>query len=394
MNLSPSQRQFIRQHENENVRDLALRFSRDDLPLLLAQIKGRQTAKHKIPSWYENNAVIYPATLSMEQSSSELTARYKASLLPRGKERFADISGGLGVDFYFLSQQFEQAVYVEQNQELCEIVQHNFSALGLKNTAIENAQCEDFLRKTTKLDVIFADPARRDDIGRKVFKIEDCTPDIAQLKSVLLEKSDWVMIKYSPMLDISLAVNTFGCVREVHIVSVNNECKELLFLLTKENCDCIYHTINIKKSGAIESFSFSPESERQIEPEYTSQLGIYLYEPNASILKAGGFNSVSKSFQLIKLHKHSHLYTSDALIPDFPGRTFTVQNWFLPNKQNIRKFALSTKKSNVSVRNFPVTVNEIRKKTGIREGGDVFLFATTLCNNEKIWVMCEKTVIL
>jgi 16S rRNA G966 N2-methylase RsmD len=390
MKISFEQKQFIRQHENDDVRDLALRFSREDMPFLLAQIKGQQIAKRKIPTWYNNNDVIYPAHLSMEQSSSEKTAQYKASLLPKEKEQFADISGGLGVDFYFLSQHFQQAVYVEQNTELCEIAKHNFNALGLKNITIVNEKSEDFLQQTSKIDVIFADPARRSDTGRKVFNIEDCSPNVAEIKNILLEKSDLVMIKYSPMLDISLAVKTLDNIREVYIVSVENECKELLFLLSKNSTNCVYHAINIRKNSKIETFSFRPEDEQQIIPEFISHLENYLYEPNASILKAGGFNSVSNAFQIKKLHRNSHLYTSNELIIDFPGRIFNIKNVFSPNKKNIRQLLSETKKANISVRNFPVSVDEIRKKTGLKEGGDVYLFATTLSNEEKVWVVCEK----
>ena len=395
MNLSSQQKQFIHLHENENVRDLALRFSRKDLPFLLAQIKGRQMAKHKIPSWHKNDHLLYPTTLSVEQSSSEITAQYKSSLFPKGKRRFADISGGWGVDFYFLSQLFEEAVYVEQNEELCAIAQHNFNALGLKNVTIKNEKSDDFLQQTPTFDVIFADPARRSNTGQKVFKIEDCSPDISQLKTALLEKSNCVMIKYSPMLDISLAVKTLENVREVHIVSVDNECKELLFLLyastlADQNRELIYHTINLKKNSKTESFSFQPIAERQLEIEFASQLDTYLYEPNASILKAGGFNSVSSAFSVKKLHKSSHLYTSNALTPKFPGRVFKIQNQFAPNKKNIRDFLSETKKANIAVRNFPMSVDEIRRKTGLKEGGNVYLFATTLQSEEKVWIFCEK----
>jgi 16S rRNA G966 N2-methylase RsmD len=404
MNLSPEQKQFISHHENDDTRDIALRFSREDMPFLLTQIKGRQIAKHKVPTWYNNNDVIYPVHLSMEQSSSEKTAQYKASLLPKGKGKFVDISAGLGVDFYFMAQNFEQAVYVEQNAELCEIAEHNFNKLGLKNTTIKNEKSEDFLQQTSKIDVIFADPARRSDTGRKVFKIEDCSPNIAEIKDILVEKSDWVMIKYSPMLDISLAVKTLRNVCEVHIVSVENECKELLFLLyasstvseqsrttlSDRSCECIYHAINIRKNNKIDTFSFYPRDEQQIIPEFTSHVGNYLYEPNASVLKAGGFNSVSIAFSANKLHKNSHLYTSNELILDFPGRIFNIKNVFSPNKKNIHQLLSETKKANISVRNFPMSVDEIRRKTGLKEGGDIYLFATTLNNEEKVWVMCEK----
>ena len=394
MELSPEQKQFVIRHQHENVRDLALRFSRKDLPFLLAQIKGRQIAKRKFPSWQDNDNLLYPPSLSIEQASSEQTARFKQSLLPNGKESFADLTGGLGVDFYFLSRSFKHAIYVEQSQELCKIAQHNFDVLGVENVTIKNMQSEDFLTQTEKIDVIFVDPARRNNDGRKVFKIEDCSPDMSQLQTELAEKSDFVMIKYSPLLDISLAVKTLEHVRDVYVVSVENECKELLFLLSPSEMEgqiqlsaCKYHAINIKKNDCIESFSFCPEKERNVEIEYASQLDSYLYEPNSSVLKAGGFNSIAHAFSLKKLHKNSHLYTSNKLVNGFPGRIFKVIDSFIPSKNNTKTFLSKTKSATINVRNFPMSVEEIRKKTRLKEGGDVYLFATTLSNERKVWVI-------
>lgn len=390
MKLTAKQKQFIRSHENEDVRNVALRFSGDDMPFLLAQIAGRQMAKLKIPSWYANDGIIYPAHISLEQASSEETARYKVSLFPEGKNRLADLTGGLGVDFSFLARRFREAVYVEQNPELCALAEHNFRELGLSNYTVINASAEEALKEFLDVDVIYLDPSRRDDAGRKVFRIEDCSPNVSDLKDQLLAKSDIVLIKYSPMLDISLAVKTLQNVSEVHVVSVENECKELLFLLSNDACGCVYNTVNLKKSDETESFSFRPEDEQQSESIYTFQPERYLYEPNASILKAGAFNTVSTAFSIKKLHKNSHLYTSDTLISNFPGRIFEIQQVFAPNKKNIRRFVSETKKANISVRNFPMSVAEIRRQSDLKDGGDTYLFATTLADEQKVWVVCGK----
>jgi len=398
MKPSLSQQEFILTHENDDVRELALRYSREDIPFLLAQIEGLQIAKDKIPSWYSNNEIIYPAHLSLEQASSEMTAEYKKSLFAKrgedpgdlmGKECLVDLTGGLGVDFSFLSACFRNAVYVEQNAELCEIAEHNFRILGLKNATVINERSEIFLSRMPEVDLAYLDPSRRDSAGRKVFRIEDCSPNVSEIRDLLLKKSSLLLIKYSPMLDISLAVATLGNVREVHIVSVENECKELLFILAGETGQCVYHAVNLKKNGEKDHFSFTLEEEKR-DAVLTSQPGKYLYEPNASLLKAGAFNAVTKCYKVKKLHKSSHLYTSDEPVPGFPGRIFEIENVFVPNKKNIRQFVAETKKANITVRNFPMNVAQIRQKTGLKEGGDLYLFATTLAGEQKMWVVCRK----
>jgi len=296
----------------------------------------------------------------------------------------------MGVDFAFLSQRFAHSVYVEQNRELCDIAEHNFEVLGLQNVAIENSTNETFLEKMSAVDVIYLDPSRRDDTGKKVVRIEDCSPDVSEIQDLLLAKAKMVLIKFSPMLDISLAIKNLKKVSEVHVISVENECKELLFLLYSEKEYISYITVNLNKNNDIEKFYFTFEEEQNAEISFATTIEKYLYEPNTSILKAGAFKSVARQFNIKKLHVNSHLYTSDNLISDFPGRTFAVKDWFVPNKKNLNSFVSETKKANISVRNFPLSVAEIRKKTGLREGGDVYLFATTLSNKKKICVVGEK----
>jgi 16S rRNA G966 N2-methylase RsmD len=419
MQLTSGQRDFILAHEREDVRETALRFTREDLPLLLTQIAGRQAAAKKIPSWYAESAIFYPPHLSLEQSSSELTARYKASLVAEEREEatglnltvantlrspaarkngsFADPTGGMGVDFSFMARHFREAVYVERNEELCRIAEHNFGVLGLRNVAVRCVGAERFLEETQPLDLIYLDPSRRDNAGRKLFRIADCTPVLPEIKPLLFKKSDRVMVKYSPMLDISLAVKSLGCVKAVHVVSVDNECKELLFLLSEAEAagdrpadEPLFIAVNLKRSGGREFFSFTAAQEQNVTVTFAAEPGAYLYEPNASILKAGAFRSVARMYGLRKLHVNSHLYTSDNWVEEFPGRAFRVEAFFTPNRKNTGRFSRETKKANITVRNFPATVAEIRRKTGLENGGDTYLFATTLAGERMVWIKCTK----
>ena len=388
--MKPTDRQlaFIQAHEKEDVHALALRYKGEDMPFLLAQIAGRQVAEKKIPSWYRNRELLYPQQLSLEQASSELTARYKASLVTGG-DLLADLTGGMGVDFSFLAPLFRRALYVEKDEELCRLAKHNFAVLDLKQAEVHHMEGEALLPQLPLAELIYLDPARRDVGGKKVFRIEECSPDLSLLADRLLEKGEQVMIKYSPMLDITLAVKTLHQVSEVHVVSVENECKELLFLLRKESVEPLYHAVNLKKGGERELLSFIPGEEEQEAP-YSTVPGRYLYEPNASILKAGGFNVTAHRYRLQKLHKHSHLYTGDRLVDDFPGRIFRVEEWFGANRKEIRRFVAAVPKTNITVRNYPHSVAEIRKRWGLTEGGDNYLFATTLYDGQKVWISCSK----
>ncbi len=384
------QQAFIQAHEKEDVHALALRFKREDMPFLLSQIAGRQTAQKKIPSWYRNRGLLYPQHLSLEQASSEVTARYKASLV-EGGALFADLTGGLGVDFSFLAPLFGRALYVERDGSLCRLAEHNFAALGLHHAEVHQMESEAFLLQLRRADLIYLDPARRDEGGRKVFRIDECSPDLSQLSGMLMERAERVMVKYSPMLDITLAVKTLPHVAEVHVVSVENECRELLFLLlpSTESTGPLVHAVNLRKDGVRELLTFTPLEEEQ-EASYSVVPDRYLYEPNAAILKAGAFNVTAHRYGLQKLHKHSHLYTSERLENAFPGRIFRVEEWFPSNKKQIRRFAAAVPKTNITVRNYPLSVAEIRKRSGLKEGGDHYLFATTLADGEKVWISCKK----
>lgn len=426
MQLTSEQMQFVLTHEHDDLHKTALRFVREDMPLLMTQIAGRQMAKKKLPSWYAVKDIYYPPHVSLEQSSSELTARYKASLITGADSHplvgssslegyppkavkwqngsLADLTGGMGVDFSFMSPYFRQAAYVEQNDALCKIAEHNFRVLELENVEVHCAAADIFLKDAAGLDVVYIDPSRRDHTGQKVFRIEDCSPVVPDLLSVLFEKSNRVMVKYSPMLDITLALKSLDCTTEVHVVSVDNDCKELLFLLSKSTSvqadnerslnnsseGALFVAVNLTHLGKVERFGFTMKQEQCCDIAFCKQPGRFLYEPNASILKAGAFKSIAAKFDIQKLHVNSHLYTSDRLVDDFPGRVFEIESYFAPNKRSLKSFLQSTKKANITVRNFPMTVAEIRRKTGLKEGGEVYLFATTHSDEQKVWIVCRK----
>ena len=380
-------KEFIRAHRAEDVRGVALRKSRlpsEKKTFALQQIEGRQIATKKIPSWAALDDILYPVRLSMEQCSSEQTARYKASVL-HGVGVYADLTGGLGVDFSFMSRGFSTSCYVEQSESLCELAKHNFGILDLKNATVHQQTVEQFLERKQDLDEIYLDPARRNEKGGKVVRIADCSPNLLNLKKRLLELCPSVWVKYSPMLDIHAALDELKDVDEVHVVSVQNECKELLFHLTRDGHRAVVRIVcvNLKKNDEIESFSFAEDEEKSAAARLADRLGAYLYEPNASVMKAGAFKLVSRRFSLDKLDVNSHLYTSDELRTDFPGRIFRIESAFGMSKEDLKNHLQTCKKANVSVRNFPLSAEHLKAKLKIKDGGDVYLFATMI-NNKKM----------
>jgi len=389
MNLSDELKAFIITHEADDVHSLALQakqYPDIDMEMAIRQITGRKIAKEKIPSWYANDNIIYPKHLSMEQCSSEQTALFKASLC--GGESMADLTGGLGVDCFFLAHGFNNAVYVEQQLELAEIAVHNFKILG-QDIKVVNEDAVSYLSSMPPVNLIYVDPARRDSTGRKTVLIEDCTPNILDMESLLEEKSKQVMIKLSPMLDITLAVKSVKSVSDVYIISANNECKELLFIKKGNTGKTLYHCVNIQNSNT-DTYTFYKEDEDTISLNYTTKIAKYLYEPNASILKAGAYKSIAKAYSLDKLHPSSHLYTSEILYEDFPGRKFVVDNICSLNKKDMKEYLSDIEQANITTRNFPLSVQEIRKKTGLKDGGDIYIFATTLADDRKVLLICHK----
>ena len=380
---------FIKEHRNEDVRTLALQAKRHPNVNMLeavTQIEGWQQAREKLPTWAAIDGIIYPPKISMEQCSSEQTAKYKASLI-KG-ERFADLTGGFGIDFSYIARGFNEAYYIERNERLCNIATANFSLLGLDQAKVLNGNSEGLLRTLPQLDWIFIDPARRDGDGRKVVALSDCEPNVVELEEDLLSKAGNVMIKCSPMLDITMACRQLKNVSEVHVVAVNNECKELLFIIGNSTANCSFHCVNILKDG-VQTFAFTQEDESSSTAKYSNTVGAYLYEPNATIQKAGCHNTLSQRLEIGKLHPNSQLYTSDNPVPDFPGRTFEVVEVLGFSKADIKKVQ-ALGKANITVRNFPESVQQLRKRLKLADGGDSYIFATTLANGSKVLIVCRK----
>ena len=388
-------KEFILQHHSDDVRELALKSNKVvtgvNIPIALQQIKGRQIALHKIPSWSKLNDIIYPEHLSMEQCSSEQTALYKASLVTNG-DTFIDLTGGFGVDYAFIAQKFKKAIYVEQKKELIRLAQNNFTVLNLNQAKIVDNEASLFLQNyTEKASLIFIDPARRSSSGRKTVLIEDCTPNLIEMDHLLEIKGEQTMIKLSPMLDITQAIETLNNIVEVHVISVKNECKELLFIKRKDRVFTQnIHCVNILSDGTIDQFIFSKNEENKTHITYTSTVGNYLYEPNSSILKAGAYKSISLKFNIAKLHPNSHLYTSNELIMNFPGKIFIVEKCIQPNKKEIKTYLKDINQSNIATRNYPLSTSEIKKQLKIKEGGDYHIFGTTLADEKKRLILCKK----
>lgn len=386
---------FIESHLNDTPSSLALqaaKYPEVDMKTAIVQIAGRQVAKHKIPSWYSIKEIRYPLHLSMEQCSGENTARYKASLAVGSS--LTDLTGGFGVDCSFMAQDFKEAHYVERQETLCEIAENNFKVLGENQIHVHHADSVEYLQQMKPVEWIFIDPARRDSKGGKTVVIADCEPEVAQLERLLLEKASKVMIKLSPMLDLSLALNTLNHVHEAHIISSGNECKELLLILKREKPvdDIPVYCINLLPDG-MEKFVFTRSEEQNAICQYAATPLKYLYEPNASIMKAGAFRSVAQKYRLDKLHINSHLYTSDTYCADFPGRIFEVTDYCGFNKKELKTKLGGQTKANIAVRNFPASVAEIRKRTKLTEGGDLYLFATTLADDSKVMIFCRKPTV-
>ena len=393
MTTTATEQEYISKHIDDDVRGLALRMKEgaaDFRPkFVLQQIAGIQAMRRKMPQWADNQDIIYPAHLSLEQCSSEFTADYKRGIIERfcshyDKKTFADLTGGFGVDFSVMSAGFSKAYYVERNAELCAIAQHNFQALSMQNFNVVNGDGVEFLSNCDqKIDVIFIDPARRNNAGGKTVHIQDCEPNILDFQDVILQKSDIAIIKLSPMLDISECLLKLKNIKEIHVVASDGECKEILVVLTAEkpNDEPLIFAVNNKQR-----FMFWRSYE-----EYCSLLianhvneGMYLYEPNAAIMKAAPFYLLAEYYFIQKIAPNSHLYVSDNWIEDFPGRGFRIVKI-----GGVKDFK-HIEKANIAVRNFPMKADELRKKLKIKDGGDIYLFATTLNDGRKVLIETKK----
>jgi 16S rRNA G966 N2-methylase RsmD len=392
--MNQETKQFITEHEKDNIFALKLQHrnnSEIDIDLAIRQITGRQKTKSKVPLFYNNDDILYPVQLSLEQSSSELTAKYKSNLC--NGNTLVDLTGGFGVDCCFMSEHFKQVTYVERQAELCELAEHNFKALDKNHIRVVHAETEKHLQEMEPVDWIFIDPARRSSSGKKVVLLSDCEPDVSALSTVLLEKSNQVMIKLSPMMDITAALRELPTTSEIHIISIENECKEVLLILGQSvRNNKKMSTINFGKNNVNQIFEYFIDDELNAIASFTSTIDKYLYEPNAAVMKSGAFKLVGVRFNLRKLHKNTHLYTSNELSPDFPGRIFETQHLWGNSKAELKELAQHLPKANITTRNYPISVDELRKKLKIKDGGDSYLFACTISNEQKIIIECKKAI--
>ena len=389
--LQPEARQFVATHLADDPRQLMLQRDRyPSLPIqaLVGQIQARQKAKTKIPTWFSNPDLLLPPGLPMEQCSSEQTAKYKASLV-QGTS-LVDLTGGAGVDTYFMSRSFKEATYVEQSPDLCAYANHNFKVLKDDNVKVINQKAEQYLSSMapSSIDMIYLDPARRVD-GQKVFKLEHCSPNAADLLPMLLSKAKTVLLKAAPWLDVKSVIEKLKLVDEVHIVAVDNECKEVLYLVNSAPKAPIKITcVNLLKSGKKQEYSFTFEEEQQTAFDLAAPQN-WLYEPNAAIMKGGAFKRIAETFDLRKLAANTHLYTSIDLVEDFPGRIYSIEK-VIPYKLKELRNSLPQMKANLAVRNFPISVAQIRKKTRLKDGGEKHVFACRSLVAKPILIIVKK----
>lgn len=387
--LHPEVQSYINDNLKINIEQFIFKgspFKDVSVQELANQVIAKQKSEKKLPTWFQTKNIYYPPKLSIEQTSSEITAGYKSKLV--NGDSIIDITGGFGVDCYAFSKRFKKVVHCEINEELSEIVSYNYEQLEVSNIRTVATDGLEYLKNTSeKFDCIYIDPSRRNDTKGKVFLLSDCLPNVPENLDFLFEMSDTILVKNSPILDISSTINELKFVKEIHVVAVNNEVKELLFLLKKEYKGLIeIKALNILKNKN-QHFDFKLGDDFKFE--YSIPLK-YLYEPNSAILKSGGFNQIASQQKVNKLHQHSHLYTSEKLVKDFPGRIFEINNVFTYNKKKIKKEITETK-ANITTRNFPKTVAQIRKETKLKDGGNSYLFFTTNINNELIVIDCTKT---
>ena len=439
--------EFIQEYREKDTRQLALqsaRFPDVDMPYALDQIKGWQTARRKLPTWAACDGIVYPPHLSMEQCSSEPTAQYKLNLamewarrvesselrvesfeggvesselrvqssekgvdnsseqpatlnsqlstLNCHASRMTDLTGGFGVDFSFTSCAFASATYVERNEQLCRMVEHNLPLLGIDNAKVVCADAVDYLSTLDMQTMIFLDPARRDQHGAKTVMLADCTPDVVQLLPQLLKKSRFTMLKLSPMLDWHKAVEDLqGTVREVHIVSVGGECKELLLVLSEEMESELKVFCADLEAGGTSLFVYAPgASSPAPNSTFNIQHFTFLFEPNASIMKAGCFDELAAAYGVSPVSRNSHLFLSAEPVDGFPGRSFSIERVTTLNKRELRQALAGIEKANIATRNFPLSVAELRKRLKLKDGGDVYIFATTTAEGEHVLLISRK----
>ncbi len=387
--LSPEVQKFIKDHQLDDPFLLSLNAIKDaDFPLneAIEQIQSYQKARKKIPSWAVVNHIIWPPPISIEQASSEITARFKSSLV-HGKY-LLDLTGGMGIDTFYFANSIQEVHYVEPDRHLCDVATHNFGMLAKGSIQIHHQKSEVFLYENKRhFDAIYIDPSRRSE-NKKVFRIEDCSPNLKEILPLCRKTSDQILIKLSPLVDLSYIIREFNQV-DIWIVAVKNEVKEVLSLIRSNEKMAKIHAVDLNTDGNIHTeFSFFQQDESEAFSEFSAPLN-YLYEPSAAILKAGAFKLIGKHFGIKKLHPNTHLYTSDRLIDNFPGKVFLIKSHVNFSKKEIQKF-FPDKKVNVVTRNYPLSANQLKTKFRLKDGGDQFLLGITLMDGKKALILCKQ----
>ena len=408
--------EFIQQYRTEDIRQLAFlaaKYPNVDAAFALDQIRGWQIARKKLTEWAKIEGLQFPPHLSMEQCSSEQTALYKAAIANRlftslsatatdagsgannavGDYLFVDITGGFGVDFSFIASQLNiPSVYVEQNENLCQLARHNFPLLNLQKAKVVCGDGTEYAKTLTHATIVYMDPARRNLHGARTYGIEDCTPNVLELLPMLMQKTHYAVLKLSPMLDWHNTVDKInGCltdsaVAEIHIVSVANECKELLVVVAHGKQQLKVECVNDNQS-----FTYLPTIPHVASSTHaTATVGAYLFEPNASCMKAGCFAAIEAEYGVRSVGANSHLFVADNDIPCFPGRRFEIHNITTLNKKELKQVLVGITKANISTRNFPLSVAELRKKLKLADGGNIYIFATTIGQKQHVMLICNK----
>lgn len=385
--LNSEVQEFINANLNTNIIQLALTknpFTEIEYTSIINQIESKQKAKEKLPLWFNTTNIIFPSKISIEQTSSEKTAEYKSKII--SGTSLIDLSGGFGIDDYYFSKKMKSVTHCEINSELSEIVAYNFNVLNAINITCVNKNSTDYLNEINEVfDWIYIDPSRRNLTKGKVFMFKDCEPNVPNLLPLYFSKSNNILIKTAPLLDLQAGIEELKHVKKIHIVAVKNEVKELLWEIKKDydgDVNIISINIDKDKQDVVETIY-----QKDYEVEFSLPLN-YIYEPNASLLKSGNFNAISEKYKCKKLHKHSHLYTSNSII-NFPGRSFKIENNITLQKNEVKEY-LFGKKLNISTRNFPIKVEDLKKKYKIKDGGTTFVFFTTNIDNKKIALICSK----
>ena len=399
MKVTDSFYDFVQKYKQEDPIKLRLKKFQDfdfDISFAIDQIESRQKVKSKLPLWFQNKQLLFPSVLSAEQASSEDTAQYKHHIIDRKYKSICDLTGGLGIDSYYLALSAEKVTYVERYLSYCDVAKHNFNILKQNKIRVICSDSRQYIKECNEeFDACYIDPARRGSENKRLYDLHDCEPDIIDFQDIILNKTPVILLKASPMIDITRTLQDLKFVCDVHIISVKNECKELFFIIDRNNPigKVRIHCVNLTGEKYPDKYSFAIEDEKN-RPQATlaSSVQKYLYEPNSSILKAGAFKSVAVSFPVNKLHKNSHLYTSEEFVNEFPGRSFSVEEVIPFSGKIIKKISGLYPSANITSRNFPISSDELRRKTKIKDGGDIYIFATTLNPDKKILIVCRKVV--